>query len=506
MKSGVNLALVGAGFWGKNLARTFYELGVLRLICDPSADVLERKKEKYPEIKTSISYSDTLSNPDINAVVIATPAEMHFSMAKDALLAGKSVFIEKPLALNEHEGKELVEISKKSGAVLFVGHILHYHSAIKEIKKLIATGELGKLQYVYSNRLNLGKIRREENILWSFAPHDISIILSIVNEEPISVNAFGSNILHPNIADTTMTQLRFPSGITGHIFVSWLHPFKEQKLVLIGDKKMVVFEDTAPIDEKLTLYPHSISWRNGVPTPEKKDGIPLLLSDKWEEPLAVECRTFLEAIEGKPFYTNGDEGLRVLKVLRLAQASMDNVKSDAGDYYLHVTGHVEENCDIGKGTKIWNFSRILKNSNIGKNVNVGQNVVVGPDGIIGDNVKIQNNVSLYKGVVLEDNVFCGPSSVFTNVFNPRSAFPRKNEFRKTLVKEGATIGANATILCGVTIGKHAFVGAGSVVTKDIPDHGLVYGNPATLQGWMCECGQKLDDSKRCAPCGKILDV
>ncbi len=506
MKGGVNLALIGAGFWGKNLARTFYQLGVLRLICDPSEDVLARKKEKYPGIKTSISYSDILSSSDINAVAIATPAEMHFSMVKEALLAGKNVFIEKPLALDENEGQELVEISKKSGTVLFVGHILHYHSAIKEIKKLLANGELGKLQYVYSNRLNLGKIRREENILWSFAPHDISIILSIVNEEPELVEAFGSNILHPHIADTTMTQLRFPSGVSGHIFVSWLHPFKEQKLVVIGDKKMVVFEDTAPKDEKLVLYPHNISWQNGVPIPEKKDGIPVILSDKWEEPLALECRTFLEAIEGKPYYTNGDEGLRVLKVLRLAQASMDSAKNVQKDYFLHDSGSVEGNCTVGKGTKIWNFSRVLKNSTIGQNVNIGQNVVVGPDGIIGDNVKIQNNVSLYKGVVLEDNVFCGPSCVFTNVINPRSAFPRKNEYQRTLVKEGATIGANATILCGVTIGKNAFIGAGAVVTKDVPDHVLVYGNPAMVKGWICECGQKLDENKKCGSCGKTFNL
>jgi len=506
LKSGVNLALVGAGFWGKNLARTFHQLGVLRLICDPSDDVLERKKEKYPDISTSISFPNILSNPDINTVAIATPAEMHFSMVKEALLAKKNVFIEKPLALDEREGKELVEISKSSGKVLFVGHILHYHSAIRELKKLLAKGELGKLQYVYSNRLNLGKIRREENILWSFAPHDISIILSIVNDEPDSVEAFGSNILHPHIADTTMTQLRFPSGVAGHIFVSWLHPFKEQKLVVIGEKKMVVFEDTAPIDEKLVIYPHNISWQNGVPIPEKKDGVPIILSDKWEEPLAVECRTFLEAIEGKSFYTDGEEGLKVLKVLRLAQASMDNAKTVQKDYFLHETGSVEGNCKIGKGTKIWNFSRVLKNSTIGQDVNIGQNVVVGPEGVIGDNVKIQNNVSLYKGVVLEDNVFCGPSCVFTNVINPRSAFPRKNEFQRTLVKQGATIGANATILCGVTIGKHAFIGAGAVVTKDVPDHGLIYGNPATLKGWVCECGQKLEENNKCVLCEKTFNL
>ena len=183
---------------------------------------------------------------------------------------------------------------------------------------------------------------------------------------------------------------------------------------------------------------------------------------------------------------------------------MDNRKSVKKNYFVHETGSIEEKCAIGDGTQIWNFSRVLKNSSIGKNVNIGQNVVVGPDGKIGDNAKIQNNVSLYKGVILESNVFCGPSCVFTNVVNPRSKISRKDQFQRTLVKEGATIGANATILCGVTIGKYAFIGAGAVVTKDVPDYGLVYGNPATLNGWVCECGNKLNENNKCLVCEKTF--
>ena len=164
------------------------------------------------------------------------------------------------------------------------------------------------MQYIYSNRLNLGKIRREENILWSFAPHDISVILSLANEEPTEIKAFGTNILHPSIADTTMTHLRFPSGISAHIYVSGLHPIKEQKLVVIGDRKMVVFDDSAPPESKLTLYPHSIIWKNGMPVPEKKDGVHIDLSQDWEEPLLCECRAFINALSGSPCITNGEEG------------------------------------------------------------------------------------------------------------------------------------------------------------------------------------------------------
>jgi UDP-2-acetamido-3-amino-2,3-dideoxy-glucuronate N-acetyltransferase len=508
LDSKINLALVGAGYWGGNLARVFHELDVLKWICDPSEETLQRKLEKYPEIKITVSFADIISSPEINAVAIAAPAEKHYSLVKEALLAKKHVFVEKPLAIKIEEGEELVQLARQQGKVLFVGHILHYHTAIQTIKNMIQKGELGKLQYIYSNRLNLGKIRREENILWSFAPHDISVILSLVGEEPIEVTASGSNILHPEIADTTVTNLKFPSGAQAHIFVSWLHPFKEQKLVVVGENGMVVFDDTAPVDKKLVLYPHQISWENGVPSPEKKEGSPIDLTEQWKEPLKEEGREFIGSIHGKPTLTDGEEGLRVLKVLQRAQTSMDN-KSDSTknkSYFIHDTSVVDEDCQVGAGSKIWHFSHILKNSIIGEKVNIGQNVVVGPNVNIGNNVKIQNNVSVYEGVTLEDNVFCGPSCVFTNVFNPRSAIPRKNEILTTLVRENATIGANATIVCGVTIGKYAFIGAGAVVTKDVPDHALFYGNPASQHGWMCECGNKLDSQKHCSACGKTLDL
>ncbi|MBT4556348.1 MAG: Gfo/Idh/MocA family oxidoreductase [Nitrospina sp.] len=504
----INLALIGAGHWGKNLARVFFELGILKIICDSSEDVLKRKSAKYPEIATTSSFANTLASTDINAIAIATPAEQHYSLAKKSLLAGKHVFVEKPLSMTAIEGEEIVQIAKQKGKVLFVGHVLQYHPAIQTIKKILQDGQLGKLQYIYSNRLNLGKIRREENILWSFAPHDISLILSLVGEEPIEVTATGTNILHPEIADTTTTNIKFPSGVGAHIFVSWLHPFKEQKLVLIGDQGMIVFDDTVPTDQKLMMYPHQISWKNGIPIPDKKQGNPVDLTKQWKEPLMEEGRAFINSIHGKPAFTDGEEGLRVLKVLQRAQASMDNKNDSAKKtpYFIHPTSDVDDECEIGKNTKVWHYSHILTGSKIGEGANIGQNVMIGPNGVVGNNVKIQNNVSIYEGVTLEDDVFCGPSCVFTNVINPRSKIPRKNELKATIVRQGATIGANSPILCGVTIGKFAFVGAGAVVTKDIPDYGLAYGNPAKLHGWMCECGNRLDNDKKCQSCGKTMPI
>ena len=502
----INLALIGAGHWGKNLARVFHELGILKTICESSKEILLKEAAKYPKINTTSSFAEVLASPDINAIAIATQAEQHYSLAKKSLLADKHVFVEKPLSMTAQEGEDLVQIAKRQEKVLFVGHILQYHSAVQTVKRMLHEGELGKLQYIYSNRLNLGKIRREENILWSFAPHDISVILSLVGEEPVDVTATGTNILHPNIADTTITNMKFSSGIGAHIFVSWLHPFKEQKMVIIGDRKMVVFDDTAPIDKKLMLYPHKISWKDGVPVPEKKEGSPIDLSKSWEEPLTSEGRAFIDAINGQPALTDGQEGLRVLKVLQRAQASMDNYShpSQKKSYFIHESSLMDEGCEIGAGTKIWHFSHILKNTQIGNKVNIGQNVVIGPDVKVGNNVKIQNNVSVYTGVTLEDNVFCGPSCVFTNVINPRSSIPRKSEILQTLVREGATIGANSTILCGITIGKHAFIGAGSVVTQNVKDNALVYGNPAKFQGWICDCGCKLDESSQCSECGETI--
>lgn len=503
------VALTGLGYWGKNILRNFHELGVLHTACDSDPRMISERKEKFPGVNYTSSYGDVLANPDITAVAIATPAVTHYEFVKRALLAGKDVFVEKPLALTVMEGQELSDIAEKEKRVLMVGHILQYHPAVMKLKELISDGELGKIQYIYSNRLNIGKLRTEENILWSFAPHDISVILMLTGEEPVSVSAFGEDYLSKGIYDTTMTALEFKNGIKGHIFVSWLHPFKEQKLVVVGSRAMAVFDDIT--EEKLFIYPHKIEWKDGkVPVAQKADykAIPL---EKGDEPLKQELRHFIDCVNmRKRPRTDGFEGLRVLRILEAAENALLKNRNGGtpavaqrppAKYYAHESAYIDDNVNIGEGTKIWHFSHVLKNTDIGTDCVIGQNVVIGPDVIVGRKCKIQNNVSVYKGVVLEDDVFCGPSCVFTNVYNPRAFIERKHEYRKTLIRRGATIGANATIVCGITVGRNAIIGAGAVVKKDVPDYAIMAGVPARRIGWGCKCGVTLKFDPDLAVCG-----
>ncbi len=511
------IAVLGAGYWGKNLVRNFDQLGVLKTVCDGSNLVRKQIIADYPQVVVTGNLDDVLRDKDIKGVVIAAPAVRHFELTEKVLHADKHAFVEKPLSLTYGDGEKLVKLAAEKHKTLFVGHILHYHPAIVRLKEMINAGEIGRIQYIYSRRLSLGKIRREENILWSFAPHDISIILGLIGEEPSYIDSIGSNYLHARIPDVTMTNLKFPSGIGAHIFVSWLNPFKEQRLVVVGDRGMAVFDDTQPVAQKLTLYPHTINWKNGVPVPQKAESITIDLQQSWQEPLKAECAAYLNAIHtGEPPITSGEEGLRVLKVLAISQQAIEEKEKRnplplnappayaTPDYYINPTAIVDDNVSIGKGTKIWHFSHIVYNSKLGENCNIGQNVMIGPDVTIGNNCKIQNNVSHYKGVTLEDGVFCGPSMVFTNIINPRAEISKMDQLRPTLVKKGASIGANATIVCGHTIGRYAFIGAGAVVTRDVPDHALMVGNPARQIGMVCECGAQLKDDNPCRACGQEI--
>jgi len=497
-KKTAGVAVAGMGYWGKNLVRNFHELGALSIICDPNPAVEASSQKEYPDVKFSRDFGAVLADPSIAAIALATPAVSHYQMAKAALEAGKDVFVEKPLAIQVSHGQELVELAEAKGRILMVGHVLRYHPAIVKLRELIQNGALGKLQYLYSNRLNMGKIRTEENILWSFAPHDISVMLALLNETPSRVSCQGGAYLNPDSSDVTVSQFGFPSGVAAHIFVSWLHPVKEQRLVVVGSEKMAVFDDT--IANKLVLYAHKVEWKNRIPTAVKAEGEVVTL-DK-QEPLKAECQHFLDCVRTRATpLTDGREGLRVLSILDACQRSLEKggqadgfeppAPKKAPPYFVHESAYVDDGAQVGAGTKVWHFSHVIKGAKIGERCVVGQNVNIDGGAVIGNNVKIQNNVSVYSGTVVEDDVFLGPSCVLTNVTNPRSQVNRHSLYETTVFKRGCTIGANSTVVCGSTIGRYAFIGAGSVVTKSVPDYALMVGNPARQKGWMSRHGHKL---------------
>jgi UDP-2-acetamido-3-amino-2,3-dideoxy-glucuronate N-acetyltransferase len=316
----MKIAIVGAGHWGENLVRVVRQLDALARVCDFRPERIQQLAAKYPEVRFEPSIDGILEDPSIVGVMVATPAETHYQIANVLLEAGKDVFVEKPLALRCEEAEKLMALADKKRRILMVGHLLEYHPAITCLEELVTSGELGRLEYIYSNRLNLGKIRREENALWSFAPHDISVILLLLQQLPIQVTATGGSYLQPNIADVTVSTMLFDRGVRAHLFVSWLHPYKEQKLVVVGERRMAVFDDMRPSD-KLQLFDKRIDLVNGQFVTEKP--APRAVPISPAEPLRIECEHFLKCIETRERpKTDGADAWRVLKVLEASQRSL----------------------------------------------------------------------------------------------------------------------------------------------------------------------------------------
>lgn len=305
------VAVIGCGYWGKNLVRNMHVLGALGAIVESDAETAARFAAEYQV--PAPSFDDVLTDEGIDGVVVTLPAHLHHQACLRALEAGKHVFVEKPIALNVTEAQEIIAAAERHDRRLMVGHLLQYHPAFLALKALVDEGRLGELRYLYSNRLNLGKLRTEEDALWSFAPHDISMILALAGEEPTSVVGFGGAFLQP-LSDVATLHLEFPGGARGHVFVSWLHPTKEQKLVAIGSRAMAVFDDRADWPEKLAVYAHTAEIVDGVPALRRADAefVPLATG----EPLKAECQHFLDSIANRTTpRTDGHEALRVLKVL-----------------------------------------------------------------------------------------------------------------------------------------------------------------------------------------------
>jgi predicted dehydrogenase len=310
----VQVAVAGAGHWGRNLIRNFGELGSLAAVVDPDAGLAA--KHAAPFGAKVLSFADACADDAINAIVIAAPAELHAKLALQAFASGKHVYVEKPIALSMVDGEAMRAASKAAGKILMVGHLLQYHPAFIRLRAMVEAGELGALRYAYSNRLSMGKFRLEENALWSLAPHDLSMLLSLFKDKPTEVIGRAGAYITPGIADEYHVDLTFASGARAHIFASWLHPFKEQKLVVVGEKAMAVFEDSEPNKhQKLKLYRHSVDTTSRVPEPVKSD-VEFVAYDTTAEPLNEECRHFLACCEsGAAPRTDADEALAVLEVL-----------------------------------------------------------------------------------------------------------------------------------------------------------------------------------------------
>ena len=318
-----NVCVVGAGYWGKNHIRILHELGFLGGIVESNKETLNRFAEQYPDVKGFLSLNEALQDKSFLGFTVATPAKTHYSVAKQAMEAGKHVLVEKPLALEKKHAEKLIHLSEKNNVNLMVGHVLLFHPAIKKIKELINKGKIGKLQYIYSNRLNLGQVRMEENVFWSLAPHDISVFQYFTNSFPTSIHASGSAFLQEGIHDSTLTQLKYPSGVEGHIFVSWLHPFKEHRLVVIGTEAMITFEDSSE-GKPLKLYAKKIDMEKGIP--EKIDGPVTLIDYEQKMALTEELQYFVSHLDGKkPNIANGQHALEVIKILIIANKQLENI-------------------------------------------------------------------------------------------------------------------------------------------------------------------------------------
>jgi len=322
----VQVGVVGLGYWGPNLARNFDRLpgAALRWVCDADEDKRARWAPQFPSTQVSADFDELLADPELDAVVVATHVPSHPVLARRAFEAGKHVFVEKPLAQSVAEAEDVVAAAREAGRVLMVGHLLEYHPGVERLKQIADEGELGDLHYIYSNRLNLGKLRADENALWSLGAHDVSVVLRLVGEEPTEAHAMGESYMREGVEDVVFCYLRFPSGLAAHLHLSWLDPHKERRFTVVGSKRMATFDDM-DTERKLTVYDKGFDqdfssygeyvtrsgdiWSPRVPN---------------EEPLRIECRHFVERVrDGDPPRSGPVSGLRVVRVLEALQRSLE---------------------------------------------------------------------------------------------------------------------------------------------------------------------------------------
>lgn len=326
----VSVGIVGAGGWGKNLIRNYFELDSadLRWVCEVNAEKRRLSQQQFPARFETADMEDLLRDPELDAVVIATTAPSHYPLAKRALKAGKDVYVEKPFTLSVRDGRDLVDLAERQQRILMVGHLLEYHPVVVKLKEMIDEGYLGDVRYIYSQRLNLGTIRGDENAMWNFAPHDISVILHLLGRVPVDVSARGQSYLQPGVEDVVFLSMNFDDGLMGHVHVSWLDPHKTRRLTVVASKRMAVFDDLETT-EKLKIYDQGAEVNTDYDTFAEYIGlrfgditIPFIRS---REPLKIECEHFVSCIrERRSPQSDGLDGLRVVDVLEAAGRSLAN--------------------------------------------------------------------------------------------------------------------------------------------------------------------------------------
>jgi predicted dehydrogenase len=329
----VRIGVVGLGYWGPNLARNFDRLPEteLRWICDASDESRERWAPHFPTARPSADLDELLSDPELDAVVVATPVPTHARLAQRVLEAGKHCFVEKPVAQSVADAEQVAASAGEAGRVLMVGHLLEYHPGVDKLREIAGSGDLGELHYLYSNRLNLGKLRADENALWSLGAHDVSVVLLLAGEEPSEVSAFGESYMREGVEDVVFCYLRFPSGLAAHLHLSWLDPHKERRLTVVGSRRMATFDDME-VEGKVTVYD------KGFDESSASFGEYIARSgDIWsprvpnDEPLRLECRHFAECVRaGAEPRSGAASGLRVVRVLEALQESLDSRSAAVG--------------------------------------------------------------------------------------------------------------------------------------------------------------------------------
>jgi predicted dehydrogenase len=317
------VAVVGCGYWGRNLVRNFHALGALRAVADSTPSGRDLAAQLVPGVETTGDIAAVIAHPEIDAVVLATPAASHFDLGRQVLAAGKDLFVEKPMALELDDARRLVDLAARGARILQVGHVLEYHPAVGVLRQWIASGRLGRLCLLHSRRLNFGRVRSEEDALWNVAPHDFALMLRVIGRLPGEVSCFASYSLGTPRADFAIAMLRFAGGVDAHVFAGWLHPTKEQRLVVVGDRGVAVFDDAAPLEHKLVFYDQRVNLVSGVP--EMHRGPVQAASLPGDEPLRLECAAFLDSVvHRRTPLTDGQSGLRVVAVLEACRRSMEH--------------------------------------------------------------------------------------------------------------------------------------------------------------------------------------